>query len=160
MVGSRNVDKYKDISDKNGEKVGRWSIQLGPGVACCKFCPNTSINFSKGKLALIQHSETKKHLTNSADKVDNQPGIKEALALTTEEDKEETSKKARDLEITLVQMLSRHCVPAVVAECITALMKKYITDSNIVQKIQLGASKVSTQSMDLPSCTRRKRSRR
>jgi hypothetical protein len=142
MVGCSKLDTHRDVKDKYGRSVSEWAVQGNSGVASCKFCPNTFINFVKGKKKLIQHSETAKHKKNAKESVSTQMDIRTALGNSegADEDKEELKSKVQDLEIALSLFLSRHNVPAV-ASCLTGLLKKYVPDSVIIEKMHLGREK-------------------
>ena len=56
---------------------------------------------------------------------------------------DELNSKTRNLQIAIVQALSRHDVPPEFAECLTAVLKKYISDSEIVKGIKLGSTKAA-----------------
>ena len=56
---------------------------------------------------------------------------------------EDVRSGTRDLEIAIVQTLSRHDVPPEFAECLSAVLKKYIPDSSIVQGMKLGSTKAA-----------------
>ena len=51
--------------------------------------------------------------------------------------------KAADLEIALSMLLARHDFPFTFADCLLTILKKYVTDSEILSKVQLGSKKVS-----------------
>ena len=55
----------------------------------------------------------------------------------------EVSLKAKDLEIALVQMLSRHSIPVAVTDCLVNILKQHITDSDIMKKVNLGRTKAN-----------------
>ena len=139
-----NLFIYSEARDKYGVKVGSWAVQKSPGMAECKLCPDTTIKFLKGKVGLTQHSEGSKHrkAAESASKGSSrQIDIRDALQADPEE--EDIRRKVRDFEIDLVQTFGRHGVPPAVVECVTEVMKKHATDSEIVQRVQLGRTKVS-----------------
>ena len=143
MPGSINVTKYLDAKDKHGVCVGVWAKQVQPGIVLCKTCvPESKINFSKGKLELLRHSETAKHIKNAKANQQNQPVIASALK-GIEEDKEtaELTAKAKDLEIALTLCMSRHNIPPTISDCVTNMLKKYVPDSKIIQKMSLGREK-------------------
>lgn len=140
MVGSKNLENYRQVKDKYGEKVSSWAVQVQPGVAKCTICPNTTINFSKGKLQLTHHSESNKHRKCAPGK---QQSIGEAFGAVRDNCDKELVYKARDLEIAITQLLSRHSIPVGVVECLTAILKKHVTDSEIVKKIKLGRTKAN-----------------
>lgn len=143
MVGASNLDTYIEVQDKFGIKVGTWATKLNPGKAGCKFCPGVSLDFRKGRCQLTTHSESQRHRNKIKDNKETQPTMEEVLAGRTDrnEEKEELKKKVGDLEIALSQYISRHNHPPLAAECLSGILKKYITDSEIVGKLQLGREK-------------------
>ena len=46
MVGARKLDPYLEHKDKYGAVIGEWASQTGPAAATCKYCLNSSINFT------------------------------------------------------------------------------------------------------------------
>ena len=140
----KNLEIYKDVSDKNGVKVGSWAIQKDSGLASCKLCPLATINFSRGKVNLTQHSEGKKHKlateSNQRGEGSRQPDIREALGEAQDDD---IKIKAREFENHMVQACARHDVPPGVVECLTEVVKRHITDSEIVKRVKLCRTKVS-----------------
>ena len=124
MVGVANLSKYLDSRDKNGNRVGDWATAAGKSQASCRFC-NIVISFKKGKMNLLQHSESKKHLKSRgegtaeaqrsvADLFNAQEDVKEA---------EDIKEKARKLEILIVASLARHQISLDFVECLTPLLK-------------------------------------
>ena len=102
MVGARNLNAYLETKDRNNVKVGDWAVALESGVAGCKVCPKTSLNFSKGKLQLTQHSESKKHVKNFKNKPKNQPSIKEVIEAADNDEKQlDLKNKTKIFEIGL-----------------------------------------------------------
>ena len=141
MVAS-NLNPYLDCRDKNGVRIGDWATQVNPGFAACSSCvPSCTVKFEKGKLELTKHSETVKHIRNAKLKMKTQPLIKKALTASQDIEKEAFDDQVKDLEIILVHFLSRHHIPPANAECLVNLLRKYIPDSEIVQKLQLGREK-------------------
>jgi hypothetical protein len=142
MTRSKNLGIYLQAKDKNCVRIGDWATQVQPGVASCKTCvPHSTINFGKGKKELTNHSETLKHQRSAKIKQSKQPDIEEALSAGRNSEMEELVRKTRDLEISLTQFLSRHSIPPRIAECLTEILKKYIPDFEIVQKMKLGREK-------------------
>ena len=93
-----------------------WPWQFG-GVAACDVCvPRCTIKFEKGRKELTNHSERAKHRQASKKGNNNKP---QSVADLFGKDKgaDELRSKTRDLEIALVQSLSRHDVPPEFAEC-------------------------------------------
>ena len=60
-----------------------------------------------------------------------------------ENEKEEDKVKADTLAVALTTLFARHDVPFSFADCLTDTLKKYIDDSQIVENLMLGSSKVS-----------------
>ena len=137
------LSRYLQEMDKNGAIVKTWAVQTAPGIATSKVCvPKTTIKFGKGKKELTNHSESAKHQRCAIErnpKILQQPDIFTAMTQTNE--KRECQEKAREFEIALLQGLSRHGIPPENASCLTNLMKKYITDSEIVKELKLGTTK-------------------
>ena len=63
MVAYHLNDSSLAVKDKYGEEVGSWAVQVDLGLARCKVCLCT-ILFSKGRPALLKHSESEKHRRN------------------------------------------------------------------------------------------------
>ena len=144
MGGAKNLSVYLKEKDKNNCKIGDWARQLEPGVAGCKVCPKASLNFSKGKVNLTQHSETKKHIKNfgSVNQQQLQPSIKDIIEAANQDEKElELKHRTKDFEIGLAQFLSRHNIPPSISSCLVDIMQQYVTDSEIIQKMSLGREK-------------------
>jgi len=139
-----DLSRYLQEKDKNGVFVKNWAVQTAPGIAICKVCvPKASIKFGKGKKELTNHSESSKHqkcALEKSPKISPQPDI--LTAITQSNEKKECQEKAREFEIAILQGLSRHGIPPENASCITNIMKKYITDSEVVKEIKLGATNV------------------
>ena len=105
-------------TDSNGEKYGSWlknSARKGIGWGECTFC-KTELNIEAGKPNIAQHARTGKHKkhqlmvksgNNSA--VSRQPNIHQALVRQDEVSQPE--KKAKLLEIMILQSFSRHNIP-------------------------------------------------
>ena len=126
-----NLTAYLKHKDKCGVEIGEWATQVGPGVAggvaACDVCvPRCTIKFEKGRKELTNHSERAKHRKASENGNNNKP---QSVADLFGKDKgaDELRSKTRDLEIALVQSLSRHDVPPEFAECLSAVLKKYIS---------------------------------
>lgn len=125
-------------------KIGDWATQVGPGVAACDICvPKCTIKFEKGKKELTNHSERAKHRKASEDGNNNNRQQSVAELFNKDKEADEVKSKTRDLEIAIVQTLSRHDVPPEFAECLSAVLKKYIPDSSIVQGMKLGSTKAA-----------------
>ena len=62
---AKGLEKYINVVDKNGQKIGEWAEDKGDSKASCKICREGGggaiINFKKGKDPLIDHSDTEKH---------------------------------------------------------------------------------------------------
>ena len=148
MVGAVFVEKYQDLKDIFGQKVGDWAVQANPSHANCKYCVGTVINFKAGKQKLLDHSQTKKHQDNVKDDKKNktQPSIVDVLAadakvLAERKKKEELEDKTQDLEIALTLLLARHSVPSTVIDCNVSTLKEKVTDSEIIANVKLGREK-------------------
>ena len=142
MVGARNLNAYLETKDRNNVKVGDWAVALESGVAGCKVCPKTSLNFSKGKLKLTQHSESKKHVKNFKNNPKKQPSIKEVIEAAVNDEKQlDLKNKTKNFEIGLAQFLSRHNIAPSLSTCLVNILKKYVTDSEIIEKMTLGREK-------------------
>ena len=142
MPGASYVTKYLDLRDKNGVRVGDWATQPpgAKGYVICRVCvPEKHIKFTKGSLDLFRHSERNCHIECAAAAAKSKQ--KTLSNFITEKAEDKVLKQARDLEIILVSFLSSHGVPPNISDCLTALMKKYIPDSEIVEKMSLGATK-------------------
>ena len=111
MVAS-NLNAYLEIRDKNGVGVGDWATQASPGLAACSTCvPSCTVKFEKGRLELVKHSETAKHIRNAKLKMKTHSLIKNAFSASQDSEKEALDDHVRDLEIILVHYLSRHHIP-------------------------------------------------
>ena len=134
------LTKYLEDEDKFGEKVGEWAEQLSKGVVKCKTC-ESHFKFHKGKEELIRHSQNKKHQEAKKRQKNKiyQKNLFDFVGKTTKED--ELKSQARDLEIALVALLSNHEIPPTFAECLVSVLKKYVTDSEIIKNVMLGHEK-------------------
>ena len=145
MVGARKLDPYREINDKNNRKIGDWAFQIESGIAGCHICPNTRISFLKGKSMLLQHSESKKHVRNVANKSNpnvQQQSIKAAFEnIVSNEKEEELTRDTRTFEIGLAQFISRHNIAPTICSCLVGILNKYITDSEIMKKMTLKREK-------------------
>ena len=139
-----DLSRYLEERDQNGVIVKTWAVQTASGVATCKICvPKATIKFAKGKKELTNHSESAKHQRCAIEKdskTTKQPNIFSAISQSSE--KAECQGKARECEISLLQSLSRHGIPPEYASCLTDLLKKHITDSEIVKELKLKPTKV------------------
>ena len=137
---AQNLVNYLEGVDKNGVKVKDWAVQIAPGKAECTSCGfNKQITFSRGLSDLTRHSETEHHRKSlKSQKKSNQPTLAQ-FALNQEHDK--TKEKAKDLEIAVLMFLSRHSIPPNKAECLMKILKLHVTDSKIVENVQLSAEK-------------------
>ena len=144
-MGAKDLSNYLEGKDKFGQKVKDWATQTAPGIAECKVCvPSARVKFEKGKRELLNHSESakhRKHFSGLNNNIQRQQSVTEMLAQNS--DKSEVNEKARELEIAIVQTFSRHGIPPENTECITAMLKKYIPDSEIVKKVKLGRTKAA-----------------
>ena len=123
MPGAVNLNAYLDHKDKHRVKIGDWATQVGPGVAACGICvPKCTVKFEKGRKELTNHSERAKH--RKASEIGNN-NRQQSVAELFNKDKEAEDVRSgtRDLEIAIVQTLSRHDVPPEFAECLSAVLK-------------------------------------
>ena len=139
MPGAYWLSKYVDEKDKFGEKVGDWAQQVSQGLAKCKVC-ESYIKFHKGKLELIRHSETKKH-QEAKTRIKNKKHQRNLFDFIENSDANRIKCQARDLEIAIVALLSNHQVPPTLAECLITILKKHITDSEILKHVKLSHEK-------------------
>ena len=64
---ARKLTTYLSNTNKYGEQVGEWSVDLVNASSKCKICyavvsnRNSNVCFEKGWQPLIAHSETDKH---------------------------------------------------------------------------------------------------
>ena len=149
-MGCRYVDKWQLETDPNGEKYGTWlknSARKGIGWGECTFC-KTEINIEAGKPNIAQHARTGKHKkhqlmvksgNNSA--VSRQPNIHQALVRQDEVSQPE--RKAKLLEIMILQSFSRHNIPPAYLDCLIPLLKQYASDSHIIKAVELGSTKAA-----------------
>ena len=133
------LTKYIDEKNKFGETVGEWAEQVSKGLAKCKVC-ESHINFQKGKLELIRHSEAKKH-QEAKIRNKNKKHQRNLFDFIENSNEDRIKCKARDLEIAIVALLSNHQIPPTLAECLISILKKHITDSEILKNVQLGQEK-------------------
>ena len=81
-----NLDRYHDVRNRFGVKVGSWATSIKPEAAGCRNCLNTCIALKQ----LIAHSESSKHRKNTELKIsarNQQPTIMEALDAGRNEEK-------------------------------------------------------------------------
>ena len=88
---------------------------------------------------MLKHSKRKCHIDTAASRAKSTQ--KTLSSFITEKADDKILEQARDLEIILVSFLSRHGVPPKLSDYLTALLKKYIPDSQIVAKMNLGSTK-------------------
>lgn len=141
MVAS-NLTRYINDKDKHGIKVGEWAEQVSPGYFRCKVCvPAKDLCFKPGRNELFKHSESDKHrkaFTSFATKSQTQPTLDEAF-----KQDDDVLKKAKDFEIAIVAMISRHDVSVTFADCLIPMLKKHLNDSEILKKVELKNRKAS-----------------
>ena len=104
MPGAVNLNAYFDHKDKHGVKIGDWATQVA-----CEIClPKCTVKFEEGEKELTNHSEWAKH--RKASEVGNNNNRQQSVAELFNKDKEldEVRYGTRDLEIAVVQTLSRH----------------------------------------------------
>ena len=148
MVGCSFVNKWQFDTDPNGEKYGKWlrnSTRKGVGWGECTYC-RTEINIEAGKPNIIQHAKTAKHKkyqheAKSGNIVVNQPTIQQALVRQDEISQPE--RKAKLMEIMILQSFSRHNIPPAYLDCLIPLIKQYAPDSHIIKAIELGSTKAA-----------------
>ena len=58
------MEKYVNVKDKFGVKIGSWALKYCPGIVSCRYCFNI-VNFATVKGVLIFHSESDKHRPGS-----------------------------------------------------------------------------------------------
>ena len=58
------------------------------------------------------------------------------------QEKDELNKNTKNFEIAFSQCLSRHNISPSAADCVVKIIKKYVTDSEIIKKISLGREKI------------------
>ena len=148
MVGCRYVNKWLNDLDPNGQKYGRWlqnSTRKGIGWGECKLC-KTEINIEAGKPNIAQHAKTVKHkkyqFEINADAANvAQPTIQQALV--RQDEISHPTKKAKSLEIMLLQSFSRHNIPPAYLDCLIPLLKEHAPDSHIIKALELGSTKAA-----------------
>ena len=143
-MGVVNLSQYLDEKDEKGVRVGDWATQHSPGFFICKYCtPQKPLSFKEGKPALVKHSQSKKHIANakaSNDSTKHQATMEQMFQKTKDDD---LAQKVLDFEIVLVMLLARHGVQTWIIDCIIEVLKKYITDSEIVKKMKVKRTKAS-----------------
>ena len=140
MPGAAYLTKYVNIRDKNGVRVGDWAKQAEKGYATCTVCvPEKKIKFEKGSLELTRHSEREVHIKNSSKGTSN--NNKSIFNFIADKEEDKIKSQAQDLEIILTTFMSRHSIPPELATCLTTLLKQYIPDSKIIQKMTLSSTK-------------------
>ena len=88
MVAS-NLQKYLGERDKNNVEVSSWAIDSTqkPGIAHCKHCDGP-VSYKLGKRALLNHSESQKHINNTPKgSAAQQITLNECLDAATEQEK-------------------------------------------------------------------------
>ena len=135
-----NLDKYLDKSDQHGVKVSSWAVQIGPSVAECKVCvPARRITFKKGIGDLTRHSETELHRQcMKSNKASEQPTL---FQFAESKENNKLNQQSSDLEIALCVYLSRHDIPPRKAADLVEILKKYVTDSKIIENVKLSDEK-------------------
>ena len=130
-----NLDKYLDKSDQHGVKVSSWAVQIGPSVAECKVCvPARRITFKKGIGDLTRHSETELHRQcMKSNKASEQPTL---FQFAESKENNKLNQQSSDLEIALCVYLSRHDIPPRKAADLVEILKKYVTDSKIIENVK------------------------
>ena len=142
MTGSSSLSTYAKVKDKYGVTVESWAEQVSPGQFKCKIClPTKVLSFLKGKGALTQHSESEKHRRQSTATSNNNSKQPSLVDVLNTQKTDEIKEKARDLENALVMMLSVHGIQHTLVDCLEEILKKYITDSEIIKRMQLGRTK-------------------
>ena len=138
-----NLDVYCDAKDKNSVRIGDWAHQVQPRVASSKTClPVCTVKFVMGRGDLFKHSESVKHQRYAqTNKHSKQTDIKDILSSSGNKEKEAVLKKTKDFEIALVQFLARYHIPPSNAECLTVILNKFVTESDIINKMKLGREK-------------------
>ena len=130
---------YLEKKDKYGVRVGDWAKQADKGFVSCKYCVHPSkFGISKGLGDLTRHSENQKHRAAvAASKEDSQTTLADHNFTVNDPIKA----AAKEFEIDLVAVMAHHGVPSTIFDCLTATMKKHITDSDIVKEMKLGREK-------------------
>ena len=134
-----SLSSFAKEKDANNDVIGSWAEQVGQGKFRCKWCLTKSLSFDSGRKELVKHSTTAKHKENR-NVVNSQQTVKD---LFKQDKVDDNSLKAADLEIALSMLLARHDIPFTFADCLLTILKKYVTDSEILSKVQLGSKKVS-----------------
>ena len=136
-----NLSTVSHKLNQFGESVGSWAKPSStPKVATCKYCPESSINFSKGAFVLLRHSETPKHRKNipiSGAKV--QMTLDENIEKRKQE--YESKKAARDLEIRMIRWAARHDIPFKPIECLVDIVKSAEPKSEVLKHVQISETK-------------------
>ena len=124
------VDKWLLQTDPNGQKYGKWlrnSTKKGVGWGECIIC-RVEINIEPGKPNIVQHAKTAKHrkyqheATTANILNSSQPTIHQALV--RQDEISQPTKKAKLLEIMLLQSFSRHNIPPAYLDCLVSLLKE------------------------------------
>ena len=146
MVASK-LTKYMNEKNGNGVVVSSWDIDTGlAGSARCNYC-ETDVKFKSGKAALLVHSETGKHITNTKKKINSvkhQITIGESLQASQGKDEEDVrleTKKGENLRPVLARSLSNHKIPFQFLECLQDQLKKYCGDSEVAKSMKLSRCK-------------------
>ena len=139
------VDKWLEDTDPNGQKYGNWlkNSKKGAGWGHCMFCKK-DINIEPGKPNVDQHAKTvkhKKHKTEASSLAVLQPSIQQALG--RQEEISQPAKKAKKLEVMLLQSFSRHDIAPSYLECLIPLLKEYAADSHTIKALELGTTKAA-----------------
>ena len=142
MGGCTNLIKYAKQKDVNGDTIGDWAIQVGKGLFQCKYCGRSkTLSFKQGECELQKHAKTDKHKANKVSyEASYQPTL---LDMLNNNEASEVNEKVASLEAAIAMFLARHDIPFSMADCLSELLKKYVTDSEIVSKLQLGSKKAS-----------------
>ena len=134
--------------DKHGVQVGEWAKQESPGHFSCKVClPSKVLSFEKGKKDLTQHSETAKHRKNylsfisgSGNNNLKQPSLP-GLFSQQSNNENDAKQKASDFENAICLMIGSHGYQHTFVDCLVKLLKKFVTDSEIIKHVKLGVNK-------------------
>ena len=136
---SQYLVNYLDKKDKYGVRVGEWAKQVEKGFVSCQVCANSSkFGMSRGLRELTRHSENQKHRAAFAA---SKKSPQSTLADHNFTRDDPTAAAAKEFEIDLVAVMAHHGVPSAIFDCLTATIKKHITDSNIVKEVKLSREK-------------------
>ena len=122
--------------DKNGDVIGDWcSSTNDPHIAKCMVCP-ASINVANGKIQLLKHSASSKHVTSRKFRK-TQPSVNVVSGSNSLEDKVLTS------ELRWAMFTAENNLSVNLSSGTKPLFKEMFEDSKVAESYSCGRSKTS-----------------